>query len=198
MEEKIIISGKAKKVIILWGIIIGLSATLVEQTGNCISSYSNYWYYKFDNWFSYVLLRWPELVFQLAIILFLLVCIFTLKSSEIIVTDKRIYGKTIGGKRIDLPIDKVSAVSSFKLVKGITVSTSSGKISFALLKNSSEIREEISKLLISRQQEKNNTVTNITQSHSEADEIKKYKDLLDSGIISQEEFDAKKKQLLGL
>lgn len=33
---------------------------------------------------------------------------------------------------------------------------------------------------------------------SAADEIKKFKELLDSGIITQEEFDAKKKQLLGL
>ena len=33
---------------------------------------------------------------------------------------------------------------------------------------------------------------------SAADELKKYKDLLDSGVITQEEFDAKKKQLLGL
>ena len=33
---------------------------------------------------------------------------------------------------------------------------------------------------------------------SSADELKKYKDLLDSGVINQEEFDAKKKQLLGL
>ena len=33
---------------------------------------------------------------------------------------------------------------------------------------------------------------------SSADEIKKFKDLLDSGVITQEEFDAKKKQLLGL
>ena len=31
-----------------------------------------------------------------------------------------------------------------------------------------------------------------------ADELKKFKELLDSGIITQEEFDAKKKQLLGL
>lgn len=31
-----------------------------------------------------------------------------------------------------------------------------------------------------------------------AEELKKFKDLLDNGIISQEEFDAKKKQLLGL
>ena len=33
---------------------------------------------------------------------------------------------------------------------------------------------------------------------SNADELKKFKELLDSGIITQEEFDAKKKQLLGL
>ena len=33
---------------------------------------------------------------------------------------------------------------------------------------------------------------------STADELKKYKELLDSGIITQEDFDAKKKQLLGL
>ena len=33
---------------------------------------------------------------------------------------------------------------------------------------------------------------------SNADELKKYKELLDSGVITQEEFDAKKKQLLGL
>ena len=37
-----------------------------------------------------------------------------------------------------------------------------------------------------------------SEKSSEADELKKYKDLLDSGVITQEEFDAKKKQLLGL
>lgn len=33
---------------------------------------------------------------------------------------------------------------------------------------------------------------------SSADELKKFKELLDSGVITQEEFDAKKKQLLGI
>lgn len=36
------------------------------------------------------------------------------------------------------------------------------------------------------------------QGVSSADELKKFKELLDSGIITQEEFDQKKKQLLGL
>lgn len=36
------------------------------------------------------------------------------------------------------------------------------------------------------------------QELSAADELKKFKELLDMGVITQEEFDAKKKQLLGL
>ncbi len=38
----------------------------------------------------------------------------------------------------------------------------------------------------------------VTQQPTAADEIRSLKGLLDDGIISQEEFDAKKKQLLGL
>lgn len=37
-----------------------------------------------------------------------------------------------------------------------------------------------------------------SSNNSAADEIRKYKELLDDGIITQEEFDIKKKQLLGL
>jgi len=40
--------------------------------------------------------------------------------------------------------------------------------------------------------------TVVATSNSVADEIKKFKALLDEGILTQEEFDAKKKQLLGL
>lgn len=39
---------------------------------------------------------------------------------------------------------------------------------------------------------------NNTNNFSPADELKKFKDLLDMGAITQEEFDAKKKQILGL
>lgn len=38
----------------------------------------------------------------------------------------------------------------------------------------------------------------VVNNSTNADELKKYKDLLDSGAISQEEYDEKKKQLLGL
>ena len=42
------------------------------------------------------------------------------------------------------------------------------------------------------------TVVNNIQQASPAEELKKFKELLDMGVITQEEFDAKKKQLLGL
>ena len=45
---------------------------------------------------------------------------------------------------------------------------------------------------------KNTPVGTSVQQASPAEELKKFKELLDMGIISQEEFDAKKKQLLGL
>lgn len=45
---------------------------------------------------------------------------------------------------------------------------------------------------------KNAPTGGVIQQLSPADEMKKFKDLLDNGVITQEEFDAKKKQLLGL
>ncbi len=42
------------------------------------------------------------------------------------------------------------------------------------------------------------TVINNIKENTSADELKKYKDLLDAGAITQEEFDIKKKQLLNL
>ena len=65
-----------------------------------------------------------------------------------------------------------------------------------MLKNRDELHEEISKLLIGRQ-EKSAVIKQETP-QSTANELKKYKALLDSGTITQAEFDAKKKQLLGL
>lgn len=42
------------------------------------------------------------------------------------------------------------------------------------------------------------TPTPAAPATSPVDESKRYKELLDTGILTQEEFDAKKKQLLGL
>ena len=119
--------------------------------------------------------------------------------TELIVTDKRVYGKTSFGKRVDLPLDAISAVGTAAM-KSIAVTTASGAIKFSLIANRDDVHSEISKLLIERQEKKAAAIPAVRQEvpASNAGELKQYKDLLDSGVISQEEFDAKKKQLLGL
>ena len=135
---------------------------------------------------------------------------WALSSYSITVTNKRVFGKTKFGKRVDLPIDSISAIA-MSAFKGIAVATSSGKIKFGFIKNRDEIHKVISNLLIERQKSSKNETTKTgyqpasvspinkpAASVNGTEEIKKYKELLDSGIITQEEFDAKKKQLLGL
>ena len=116
-----------------------------------------------------------------------------MKKMQITITDKRVCGKTYFGRSVDLPMDSISAVGS-SWFNGIAVSTSSGKVSFLFIENSKGIRELLCQLLIDRQGKPQSVIPD----KSNADELKKYKELLDSGIITQEEFDAKKKQLLNL
>lgn len=108
-------------------------------------------------------------------------------------TRNPVHGVATFGKRVDLPLDSISAVGTSWL-KGIDVGTSSGRIKFKLVKNQKDVHSAMSKLHMERQQKanKSNVVENII-STSNADELKKYKDLLDSGVITQEEFDEKKK-----
>lgn len=57
---------------------------------------------------------------------------------------------------------------------------------------------EIDTIINEYRNNKNGQNIQVLQQSSPADEIKKYKELLDSGILTQEEFEIKKKQLLGL
>lgn len=117
---------------------------------------------------------------------------------KMFVTANRVYGHAAFGKKVELPVDSITAVGLARL-NAISVSTPSGRINFAGIDNKEEIYDEINKLLVHRQNKPIATTT-IKQEipQSNADELKKYKELLDSGVITQEEFDAKKKQLLGL
>ena len=60
-----------------------------------------------------------------------------------------------------------------------------------------KIKEYVEEQILKLSQNKGGT-TVVQQATSPAEELKKFKELLDMGIITQEEFDAKKKQLLGL
>ncbi len=182
MDEKKIIESKAKMPVFIPLFFVGLGIIL------CYLAATIGWWG--GDMATTLLYLFGALSIIIAIILTLSVA-----KCQIHVTDKRIYGTAAFGKRVDLPLDSVSAVGT-SLFKGIAVATSSGRISFWAIQNRNDIHSALSNLLIERQSKTSAKSEYITQSN--ADELKKYKDLLDSGIITQEEFDAKKKQLLGL
>ena len=117
---------------------------------------------------------------------------------SVTVTDKRIFGKAGFGTQVDLPLDMVSAVATSSLGNSIIASTASGKIKFMYIANCAEIYAVISELLMNRQEKTKDKVNIAKRDASVTDELKKFKELLDMGAITQEEFDAKKKELLGL
>lgn len=167
-------------------------------------SYSSIWVEEYNSAFEFAL-DWTS-IYDMGVIIGLasaavilvvgFVAYFWLSKIELIVSDKRVYGTAAFGKRVDLPLDSVSAIGT-GWPKGIAVATSSGKISFLAIKNCGDIHKVLSNLLIERQ---NRVSTPIQQgvSQSSADELKQFKELLDSGVITREEFDAKKKELLNL
>jgi len=133
---------------------------------------------------------------------------FWLHSQSLTVTDKRVYGKAAFGKRVDMPINQVSSIG-MSLFKGISVGTSSGSVKFKLVKNRDEIHYALGELLVTNQKNAaarppanpmsvKATAPTPVPATSNADELLKYKSLLDAGAITEEEYNAKKKQLLGL
>lgn len=199
MEEKEIIKGEKIDIkslclgIVIVGFIIGAIYTYYSIT-------SSYFYSNQD--FDYIITSAIPFFMSFSFLPFIVVAIiiyFCISKVDIVITNNRVYGKAIFGKRVDLPMDTISAVGT-SFLKGIDVGTSAGKIHFKGISNNIEIHAEISKLLNNRQDNKkvNNQEPVKVNSVSTTEELKQYKELLDSGVITQEEFEKKKKQLLEL
>lgn len=204
MEEKTLMTskrGSITKILCLSIVVIGIVAFAMVWSSN--TSYGFYHDRIVDGDWSYVLTSmlpyFGAMTFLPAFVIAAILYFGTARCSMTI-TDKRVYGTAAFGKRVDLPLDSISAVGT-SAFKGLAVATSSGRIKFYDLANQEEMHKTLSNLLIGRQDsEKHKATTTIKQEipQSNADELKKYKELLDGGVITQEEFDAKKKQLLGL
>lgn len=199
MDEKIIIEGKKNKTLNMILLIVPL-VFIVISLFNFIKLYSDTAEWLKDHhaysWNTQIEFYCGMVFFIIAVVLFI-IYIYCAKS-QITVTDKRVYGRAVFGRRIDLPMDSISAVGTMHFLNGISVATSSGTIKFKLISNNAEIHKAISELLVHRQNSPSSLKTSPTNIQSDANELKQFKQLLDDGTITQEEFDAKKKQLLGL
>lgn len=130
----------------------------------------------------------------LVVVAFIWLIFFRVNNCSLIITDRRILGKAEFGKVVNLPISAISAVGLSNLLKGVYIGTSSGRISFDLVKNANEVFGKINSMI----DNKPNTINAKKENISETEKLKEYKQLLDEGVITNEEFEAKKKQLLGL
>ena len=117
---------------------------------------------------------------------------------HLIITDKNAKGRTLFGKEVVLPVHMISAYSTKKFLSTIAITTASGITKFSLIGNYQEIGEILQKLINERQDNTQMAAPAPTQQNNNLDDLLKLKTLLDNGLITQEEFDAKKKQILGL
>lgn len=104
---------------------------------------------------------------------------------------------------MNIPIDSISSVtmnSSFLSAIGFTCAGNAYKMSY--IENRKEIFDMVNKLLAERSINKSNSfMTKFVDEQNNGDittELKRFKKLLDEGLITEEEYDAKKKQLLNL
>lgn len=184
-------------------IVLPLVGEYVDQWRTYNTYHSKIIHETYSSGYEYLWKMTNETIFMVILIPMVLATIvfailyFSLRNTELVVTDKRISGKAANGKRVDLPLDSISAIA-LSFMKGIAFATSSGRIKFKLIKNRDAIYDTVSKLLIERQNKTQPISVQMERSvTSNAAELKEYKELLDSGVITEEEFNAKKKQLLG-
>ena len=117
-------------------------------------------------------------------------------------TDQRIIflnkNMIYGTDRNDIPLNTVNAVSYSSKMIFATITITNGANTTVIEQVSKETADPMVKAIKKAQQNYINKQNVSVQPLNEADQIRKFKSLLDDGIITEEEFKAKKKQLLGL
>lgn len=132
-----------------------------------------------------------------------------LKTFGMVVTDKRIYGWSIFQLwRTDLPLDMIQSVSKVGFT-GIMVRSAGGAIFLLLIRNRKALHEAICNLMIQRNTKPEPAeipaapvpaaaVESREETPDPKQELQRYKEMLDEGLINQEDYDSKKKQILDL
>ena len=213
MEERIIIEGKNKakqifKTVISVGAAIVIFALILcavrLNTGEIYKSFYGMYMPYTQAGFNFFDLLFCGICFELEAavgvliylgVLVILVSVFLnamMSKCAITLTERRIVGKSAFGKPADISINQISSISKGAFLS-ISVSVASKSFSFWCIENRDEVFNNLAYMIQTRR-----VSTPTPQLAGRADELKKYKELLDIGAMTQEEFDAIKKQILGL
>lgn len=215
MDENVVIKGKIKKnmlaiAILVIGIIAGLlSFVFAYDTyqngedymyyGFGIKSLEPYWAMYNKNFSDFYTAEFFNqaygymLIFNiLAIIIYVVLKLFT-ERCEITVNKSSVYGTLARGKKIEIPLNQITAMHKCPF-SGISLTALSGVYKFYLIENRESVIKELSHLLASPNSEhaehQESTETQVIE------QLIKLKELVDAGVLTQEEFDEKKRKLL--
>lgn len=124
----------------------------------------------------------------------------------IVCTDRRVLmidkGMVYGVKLIEIPLDRITSITHSKGLLLGEVSITEGAVT-RIIKNIpkntvSFFTNTVNIEIENRKKSSQISVTKVLNEVSIPDEILKYKQLLDIGVLTQEEFDMKKKELLDI
>lgn len=127
-------------------------------------------------------------------------CMGKMGHGGLVVTDKNFYSvvfnKAFGADKVLMPLSKISSFTASGLT-GMKLTIIEGAVKYEYDAVTS------SKAILDAMKEKDNNSfeqekVEKTTASDPAEELIKYKQLLDDGIIAQEDFDKKKKMLLGI
>ena len=160
MDEKIIIKGKRKSSIrIFVGFIVAGIVALLSYFLYSVNSYRSYAYISPAGTRTTRTISWGEAISKsircdgglpfvaIGVVIFVIIGYIIYKNwskIEITVSDKRVYGINAVGKRVDLPLDSISAVGT-SAFRGIAVTTSSGAIKQLILESTMQTNSRSSK-----------------------------------------------------
>lgn len=123
-------------------------------------------------------------------------------TEQIYVTDKRIIVHKIEGifknEKIEIPLSSVSSINTAVKGLGASIEIVASNNKASVEKLHIHIAQELKILIDSLLHSNPTPKVSIDTPVDVADQIKKLADLRDSGILTEAEFNAKKKQLLGI
>lgn len=168
-----------------------LAASGYEQDMETYLMQGTFWQYLFNN-------KVDLFLFIVIFVLFIMLLVGSIlyiadKKTELAILENAIIGKKINGETVQFLLKDIKSVEITK-TQGIKIMGAGIKYDIHLVENAEEMKNVMMNMLANVQHEQ----PVVAVVGSSASDIKEYKELLDAGIITQEEFDAKKKQLLGL
>ncbi|MCD7727531.1 MAG: SHOCT domain-containing protein [Ruminococcus sp.] len=129
------------------------------------------------------------------------ICYLYKRNKEIIIDDELVICKKSKSKQLQFKISDVNSVEMTRS-NGLLIKGNGVNYRIKWIRNVDEIRNRLlgQKYVVtpSDNSEITNAVPAQPSGNESVNELKKLKELLDTGAITQEEFDAKKKQILGI